>query len=359
MMLLKSAFVAHAAELIVRLEYPPATGTVAFAFFDSANAFGDLRDPVKVLTRPLDRRSQYLLEELPPGEYALLVYHDENSNRRIDKTFIGIPKEPLGFSNRYRPKGPPSYSRAVFTLEEGRPRHFDIKLYRPLGKRGRVGAGMGVILRSTPYRDYDDGVYRVIPSITYIGNRLQVYGPNLQVGLIGSGKLRLAATGKYRIGAYDDDASSFLVDMGDRKDTFMAGLMIQTEWPGGVDFSMSYEHDVIDSIGGGMTRFGIDKSFQVGMFTFSPQLALNWLSAELSMHDFGVPVDKQTLQRQAYDIDDTVSVEAGVQLFIEITRNWLMVASFGFEFLDDKVVDSPIVEDDHVMKGFTAISYLF
>ena len=37
--------IAIAAELIVRIDNPPASGMVALVLFDSANAFGDLRDP--------------------------------------------------------------------------------------------------------------------------------------------------------------------------------------------------------------------------------------------------------------------------------------------------------------------------
>ncbi|MCP4409631.1 MAG: DUF2141 domain-containing protein [Gammaproteobacteria bacterium] len=111
--LLKWGVVASAAELTVRLDNPPATGTVAFLLFDSANAFADLRDPAKAVKQPLDGRKIYRIENVPHGEYALLVYYDENGNDRIDKNFIDIPNEPLGFSNRYEPKGPPSYSRRI------------------------------------------------------------------------------------------------------------------------------------------------------------------------------------------------------------------------------------------------------
>src|SRR4051794_36156922 len=34
---------------------------------------------------------------LPAGRYAISVFHDENSNRRLD-TFLGIPREGFGFS---------------------------------------------------------------------------------------------------------------------------------------------------------------------------------------------------------------------------------------------------------------------
>ncbi|MFC1665173.1 MipA/OmpV family protein [Pseudomonadota bacterium] len=353
------ALVGNAGELTVSIDNPPPKGTVALVLFDSANAFGDLRDPAKVVKHPLDGRQVYRVRDIPPGEYALLVYYDENNNDRIDKNFIGIPKEPLGFSNRYQPKGPPSYSRAAFVLGQGETRHFDVKLYRPLGKRGRLGVGLGIIGRSSPYRDYNGNVSQVIPAISYSGERLQIYGPNIQFGLAGSGKLRLAATGTYRLGVYEEDQSDFLTGMGDREDTFMAGLAIQAELPGGFDLATIYEHDVLNEIGGGTARLELSKSFQLGVFRFSPKTSINWLSSELSNHDYGVPVDKATASRPAYELGDTFSVEAGLGMFIEITRDWLFIMNAGIEYLDDEVTNSPIVSEDYVVKGFAAINYVF
>lgn len=34
-----------------------------------------------------------------PGVYALAVYHDENADRKFDRTGIGLPAEGYGFSN--------------------------------------------------------------------------------------------------------------------------------------------------------------------------------------------------------------------------------------------------------------------
>ncbi len=350
---------ANAAELTIRLEDPPPNGFVIFSLFDSANTFGDLRDPVKIVKLPLDGREAYNLGNITPGEYALLAYFDENNNDRLDKNFIGIPKESLGFSNRYQPKGPPSYSRALFKLKKGENRHFDVTLYRPLGDYGRLGLGLGLIARSSPYRDYSSGVFQVIPAITYNGERFQVYGPYAQFGLVGSGKVRLAATGNYRIGVYEEDESLYLKGMGDRKDTFMAGLSLQAELPRGVDLSVGYTHDILDEIGGGTVRLELKKSFQLGIFRLSPTIAVNWLSSELSNHDFGVPTNKATLGRPAYDLDDTFTTEGGLGLFIEITRDWLVVINASMEILGDSITDSPIVSEDNVFKGFAAINYVF
>ncbi|MDY6857535.1 MAG: MipA/OmpV family protein [Thermodesulfobacteriota bacterium] len=357
--LLKWGVIVFAAELTVSLDNPPTTGTVIFMLFDSANTFSDLRDPVKISKQSMGDRKIYLLEDVPHGEYALIVYYDENDNDLIDKNFIGIPKEPIGFSNRYEPKGPPSYSRAAFLLREGESPHFDVKLNRPLGKRGRLGLGVGVIARSSPYRDYNGSVSQVIPAIAYNGECIQIFGPNIQIGLVGSGKLRLAATGKYRIGVYDEDESDFLIGMGDRKDTFMLGLALQAELSGGVDLSVGFEHDVLNEIGGSEASLDLDKSFQFGVFRLSPELGLNWSSSELSNHDFGVSSSKATPDRPFYYFDDTISIEGGIGMFIKIARDWLVIARASVEKLAGRVNDSPIVEKGYVMKGFFAINYQF
>ncbi len=54
--------------------------------------------------------------DLPPGEYAVSSYQDENNNGKLDRYIIGKPKEPYGFSNNVKPFGPPSYKDCKFTL---------------------------------------------------------------------------------------------------------------------------------------------------------------------------------------------------------------------------------------------------
>lgn len=55
--------------------------------------------------------------DLEPGSYALAVYHDLNNNQVLDKNFVGIPKEPYGFSNDFRPKfSPPKFQDCAFQL---------------------------------------------------------------------------------------------------------------------------------------------------------------------------------------------------------------------------------------------------
>lgn len=67
--------------------------------------------------------------KLTVGEYAINVFHDANSNGKIDKTIIGIPKEMYGISNnKYSKIGaqPPFKEAKVVVSKE--PKTIHIKL---------------------------------------------------------------------------------------------------------------------------------------------------------------------------------------------------------------------------------------
>jgi uncharacterized protein (DUF2141 family) len=51
------------------------------------------------------------------GEYGVGAYHDANLNNKIDKNFLGVPKEQWGVSNNPRPHlRAPSYDEARFKI---------------------------------------------------------------------------------------------------------------------------------------------------------------------------------------------------------------------------------------------------
>ena len=130
------------------MDHPPATGAVVAWVFDSPNTFVDLRDPVRTVVFPERGATPGLIMDLPAGEYALVVFHDANSNGTLDKNFIGIPREWLGFSNRYWPEGPPTFARAAFRLEENETKTIDVHLRSIFGKIGLLGVGVGVIAQT-------------------------------------------------------------------------------------------------------------------------------------------------------------------------------------------------------------------
>ena len=55
-----------------------------------------------------------VFENLPVGDYAISVIHDENENGELDSNFMGIPKEGFGFGNNAMGMfGPPSFEDAL------------------------------------------------------------------------------------------------------------------------------------------------------------------------------------------------------------------------------------------------------
>lgn len=63
--------------------------------------------------------------DLPKGEYALMIFHDEDDNNELKTNWIGMPKEGVGNSNNH--KGIPSYNKSVFNLSEDKSIVIDLR----------------------------------------------------------------------------------------------------------------------------------------------------------------------------------------------------------------------------------------
>lgn len=50
--------------------------------------------------------------DIPFGAYAISIYQDMNKNGELDRNLIGIPREPIGFGNNYKPFGSPKFESA-------------------------------------------------------------------------------------------------------------------------------------------------------------------------------------------------------------------------------------------------------
>ncbi|HTX41837.1 MAG TPA: DUF2141 domain-containing protein [Acidobacteriaceae bacterium] len=48
---------------------------------------------------PIEGNQAMEVFNVPAGRYAVAVIHDENENHKLDRNFLGIPKEGFGFAN--------------------------------------------------------------------------------------------------------------------------------------------------------------------------------------------------------------------------------------------------------------------
>lgn len=82
-----------------------ASGTIVLSAHDSEESFKK-KKPVQTVRIPASVSSVTIELSLEPGECAFCVFHDTNGDGDLNAGFMGIPKEPFGFSN-YDGKGPP------------------------------------------------------------------------------------------------------------------------------------------------------------------------------------------------------------------------------------------------------------
>ena len=116
----------QASELIINLADQKKAGTLMLAMYNNAEAFEgsvvkEKRSEIGVFKglelylEPQD--STQLSTEIPDGEYAIAFFIDANGNKKLDKNFLGIPKEQYGFSNNAMGTlSAPTFEQAKFTV---------------------------------------------------------------------------------------------------------------------------------------------------------------------------------------------------------------------------------------------------
>ena len=57
-------------------------------------------------------------KNVEPGEYAIMVVHDENNNNSMDFDSNGMPAESYGMSNNPMSFGPPQFNDAKFEITD-------------------------------------------------------------------------------------------------------------------------------------------------------------------------------------------------------------------------------------------------
>jgi uncharacterized protein (DUF2141 family) len=79
------------------------TGVVGAAIFKTRDGWPeDMSKTVNHWPTPITpgaREATAVMQNLPPGDYGVVAIHDENKNHKLDRNFIGIPKEGFGFAN--------------------------------------------------------------------------------------------------------------------------------------------------------------------------------------------------------------------------------------------------------------------
>jgi len=112
-------------KLKIEIENIEQKGTIYLAIYDNSTSFDqEIKNKnvnknrwVKSIVEKVNKNSFTKNVELKKGVYAISLFVDSNSNKIIDKNFLGIPTEQYGFSNNATGfLGSPSFKDASFNL---------------------------------------------------------------------------------------------------------------------------------------------------------------------------------------------------------------------------------------------------
>lgn len=102
-------------------------GSIYLALYNSAGTYmkqGYMSSHAEVH----EGKAKISFENIEKGTYAFSMFHDVNGNEKMDKNFMGIPKEPYGFSNDKKGKfGPPDFEKVKFELDKNETIQVSIK----------------------------------------------------------------------------------------------------------------------------------------------------------------------------------------------------------------------------------------
>jgi uncharacterized protein (DUF2141 family) len=107
------------------------TGSIMIGLYDSeahyesalknASEVGLLNETsrlVGISMRAIRGTQSVVFTGLAPGPYAIIVFHDENDNGKLDTNFFGVPVEGYGFSNNAKAIfGSPAFDEVAVTLD--------------------------------------------------------------------------------------------------------------------------------------------------------------------------------------------------------------------------------------------------
>jgi uncharacterized protein (DUF2141 family) len=96
-------------------------GVIQILVFNQNEGFpGNPKKALKALSAPITNSlANVTIGDLPSGNYAISVFHDEDSDGNFQKNSFGIPLDKYGFSNNPTLYfGPPSFSKCAVAIKD-------------------------------------------------------------------------------------------------------------------------------------------------------------------------------------------------------------------------------------------------
>ena len=224
-------------------------------------------------------------------------------------------------------------------------------------EKADIFVGFGAVVSGEPYEGVSSNVYPV-PLFGYEGERLYLRGITGGYRLIKAGGWSIGPTLRPRFDGYDASDSSALRGMDDRRASIDGGVDLswRTDW--GL-ISTVFVTDLLGEHDGQELEVSYTIMFPYAGFTVIPSVGARWRSQQLAEYYYGVRPDEVRAGRPAYKPDAAITPVASVALRRELSEKWGFLLAAQYEWLDDEIRDSPIVDDNSTLSMLLGLTYTF
>ena len=91
------------------------SGNLRVSLYREPDSFRKEDRAFKLLSQPARKgKTSLVFDDIPPGRYALMAYHDANDDNKLNLRFGMFPQEGYALSNNPQVVGPPRFNDSAF-----------------------------------------------------------------------------------------------------------------------------------------------------------------------------------------------------------------------------------------------------
>ena len=219
--------------------------------------------------------------------------------------------------------------------------------------------GLGVISSPRPYVGADNQT-RIIPLLDVEYRRFYLRGIQAGFRVIEGERFGLDVIGRAQLGGYEEEDSSFLDGMADRRETLELGLA--ASWKlGSFTLEATAAADALgrsDGLQAGL-QLTWNRIFGRGRAGLFPAVGIVWQDADFVDYYAGVEPGEARPGRPAFEGGSAVNLTVGVRGFVTLTERVRLIGLLQTERLANEFEDSPIIDSRWGYFGLVAVAYSF
>jgi len=213
--------------------------------------------------------------------------------------------------------------------------------------------GAGFVYRSPVYRGQDaDGM--PIPMVFYQKDKFYFRGSVLGFQFYKDPSWSLDLLAKWAFRGYNDDDSRHLNGMDDR-DSSIEGGVAASYHDGWGTASISLVTDLLGEHDGQEITFSYAKRFIREPWVLTPSAGITWQSNNLTDYYYGVERDEVTAARPYYSAGEAWNPFVALTTQYYFTKKWSSLITLQYEWLDNEISDSPIVNKQYQVRVMAGI----